>query len=241
MFNKKINNYYVNNQLFMRKNPPLDDTLTIPQPFDFPIKHNAVKRAFDIFFSILILILTAPLMAFIAMAVRISSRGKIVYAHERIGRGGKPFRCYKFRTMYPNADERLRDILNNSPELKKEWDQTHKLKNDPRVTPIGKFLRKTSLDEFPQFWNVLKGDLSVVGPRPVVQYEVERHLGIKAAKLLSIRPGLTGLWQVSGRNDLSYATRIKMDEQYVDTQSMLLDLKIIGKTIPSMFISKGAY
>lgn len=223
------------------KNTQNSLVLTFPEPCQFPIKHNAFKRLFDIFFSLVVLILTAPLMAFIALVVRLSSKGKIVYAHERIGRGGKPFRCLKFRTMYPDADNRLKEILDSCSSLKNEWDQTHKLKNDPRVTPIGKFLRKTSLDEFPQFWNVLKGDLSVVGPRPIVQYEVSRHLGIKAAKILSIRPGLTGLWQISGRSDTSYAYRIKMDEQYVDSQSLYLDIKIIVKTIPSIFCPRGAY
>lgn len=223
----------------MRKSP--ENTLSISPLMEFPIKHNAIKRLFDICFSILILVLTAPLMACIAIMVRFSSQGKIVYAHERIGRGCKPFKCYKFRTMYFDADHRLQEILKSSTDLKAEWDQTHKLKNDPRVTPIGKFLRKTSLDEFPQFWNVLRGDLSVVGPRPVVQYELERHLGIKASKILSIRPGLTGLWQVSGRSDLSYANRIRMDEQYVESHSMMMDLIIITKTIPSMFFSNGAY
>lgn len=216
-------------------------TLTLPQPFEFPVKHNAIKRLFDILFSVFILTFSSPLMVFIALAIRLSSKGKIVYAHERIGRGGKTFRCLKFRTMYPDAEMRLNEILENAPELKKEWEMTHKLKNDPRVTHIGKFLRKTSLDEFPQFWNVLKGDLSVVGPRPVVHYEVSKHLGPKAGKILSIRPGLTGLWQVSGRSDISYAKRIQMDEHYVESQSIYLDLKIIAKTIPSMFFSKGAY
>lgn len=215
--------------------------LTFPQPFEFIIKHNALKRTFDIVFSLIILLLSCLPMTVIALCVRFSSKGKIVYAHQRIGRGGKPFKCFKFRTMYPDADSRLKEILESCPDLKKEWAQTHKLKNDPRVTPIGKFLRRTSLDEFPQFWNVLKGDLSVVGPRPVVHYEVTQHLGPKAAKILSVRPGLTGLWQVSGRSDVSYANRIKMDEAYVDTHSMFLDLKIIVKTIPSMFASKGAY
>lgn len=222
-------------------NDPTHSFLTLIQPFDMPIKHNAFKRGFDIIFSLLVLVISAPLMAIIALAVRFSSDGKIVYAHERIGRGGKPFRCFKFRTMYSDADLRLKEILESCPLLTKEWNQSHKLKNDPRVTPIGKFLRKTSLDEFPQFWNVLKGDLSVVGPRPVIQEEVVRHLGAKAEKILSIRPGLTGIWQVSGRNDISYAQRIQMDEQYVDSQSLFLDLKIIGKTIPNMFKSKGAY
>lgn len=216
-------------------------SLSFPQSIEFPIKHNAIKRLFDISFSLFVLILTAPLMAFIALAIRFSSKGKIVYAHTRIGRGGKPFQCYKFRTMYPDADLRLKDILNHCPLMKIEWDETHKLKNDPRVTPIGKFLRRTSLDEFPQFWNVLKGDLSVVGPRPVVEYEITKHFGSKAYKILSIRPGLTGLWQVSGRSDLSYSTRIKLDEQYVDSHSFLLDLKLIIKTVHTLCFSKGAY
>lgn len=215
--------------------------LTLIQPFEFPIKHNVGKRLFDIVFSLLVLVLTSPLMLVIALLVRLSSKGQIVYAHERIGRGGKSFRCFKFRTMYSDADIRIKEILENCPVLKKEWEQTHKLKNDPRVTPIGKFLRKTSLDEFPQFWNILKGDLSVCGPRPMVQHEITKHLGPKAAKILSIRPGLTGLWQISGRSNVSYAIRIKMDEQYVDEHSMYLDIKIIAKTIPNMFFSKGAY
>jgi exopolysaccharide production protein ExoY len=219
----------------------MQNSLTLPEPWEFPIKHNAIKRAFDILFSLFVLVLSAPMMAGIALFIRISSQGKSVYAHERIGRGGKSFRCFKFRTMYPDADERLKEILDSCPLLKHEWDQNHKLKNDPRVTPIGKFLRKTSLDEFPQFWNVLKGDLSIVGPRPVVRYEITRHFGHKATKILSVRPGLTGLWQISGRNDTGYAYRIKLDEQYVDSRSFYLDVKIIAKTIPRMFFSKGAY
>lgn len=217
------------------------DTFALSKPLDFPVKHNPIKRTFDVVFSSLVLVLTAPLMGLIALLVRFSSRGKIVYAHERIGRGGKPFKCYKFRTMYPDADIRLKEILDSCPIMKNEWDQTHKLKDDPRVTSIGKFLRKTSLDEFPQFWNVLRGDLSVVGPRPVVRYEVIRHIGEKAEKILSIRPGLTGLWQISGRSDTCYATRVKMDEEYVDKRSFFMDLKIIFLTIPRMLFSKGAY
>lgn len=218
-----------------------DSPPTMFPHFDIPIRHNAAKRLFDIIFSLMVLLFTMPLMVFIALTVRFSSKGNIMYSHERIGRGGKPFQCFKFRTMYCDADARLQEILESCPLLKNEWEQTHKLKNDPRVTPIGTFLRKFSLDEFPQFWNVLKGDLSVVGPRPVVRDEVTKHIGHKAAKILSIRPGLTGLWQVSGRSDTSYANRIKMDEEYVDSRSLYLDIKIIAKTIPSMFFSKGAY
>lgn len=215
------------------------------------IKHLPIKRAFDIIFSLSVLIIGLPVFLIIALAVRITSSGKAVYSHERIGRGGKPFRCYKFRTMYADADCRLKELLENDPAIKKEWERTHKLKNDPRITPLGAFLRKTSLDELPQFWNVIKGDLSVVGPRPVVQAEVTKYLGLKAAKILSIRPGLTGIWQVSGRSDTSYTTRIQLDEKYVDhvhrhthplkLDLIALDLKLIAKTIPSMISSKGAY
>ena len=216
-------------------------SMMLPKAFQCKIKHIPIKRAFDIFFSLLVLTFGLPVFLMIALAVRLSSKGKILYYHERIGRGGVPFKCLKFRTMYPDADKRLQEILSNDREKRKEWQLTRKLKNDPRVTPVGLFLRRTSLDEIPQFWNVLKGDLSVVGPRPVVRAEVEEHLGVKAYKILSIRPGLTGIWQVSGRSDTTYDTRVKLDEKYVDTHSLLLDIKLIAKTIPSMINSKGAY
>lgn len=228
----------------MNENDPWshsNPSLSLPKAFECEIKHIPIKRGFDIIFSIAILIIGFPIFLLIAMAIRLSSNGKVVYSHERIGRGGKPFMCYKFRTMYPDAELRLKEILENKPELRREWEATHKLRNDPRVTPIGRFLRKTSLDELPQFWNVLKGDLSVVGPRPVVKAEVIKHLGVKASKILSVRPGLTGIWQVSGRSDTSYSTRIKLDESYVDNHSILLDLVLIAKTIPNMISSKGAY
>jgi undecaprenyl-phosphate galactose phosphotransferase len=144
--------------------------------------------------------------------------------------------------MYRDADNRLKELLIFNPGIRKEWESSYKLKNDPRITPVGAFLRKTSLDELPQFWNVLKGDLSIVGPRPVVKAEMEQHLGIKAYKILSIRPGLTGLWQVSGRSDIQcYEKRIELDEYYVDNRTIGLDLKLIAKTIPVMLFSKGAY
>lgn len=205
------------------------------------IKHKPLKRVFDVVFTLFVLTAGLPIFLLIGLAVKCSSRGPIFYSHQRIGRGGKPFACYKFRTMYSDADQRLKELLESDPALKKEWDENCKLKNDPRVTPIGAFLRKSSLDELPQFWNVLKGDLSVVGPRPVVEQEVTKHFGEKASVILSIRPGLTGLWQVSGRSDMAYAMRIQLDELYVNTQSLLLDLKLIIKTIPAMLFSRGAY
>lgn len=220
--------------------PP--DIMAIESAIKYEIKHIPIKRGFDMFFSLSCLILGLPLFFLIGLLIFLTSPGSILYSHERIGRGGKPFRCYKFRTMYTNADRRLQEILLTNPQLRQEWEQSFKLKRDPRITPIGSFLRKTSLDELPQFWNVLKGDLSVVGPRPVIKEEIDKYFGVKAYKILSIRPGLTGPWQVSGRSDISsYEKRIQLDEHYIDTHSFLGDLKLIAKTIPAMLFSKGAY
>ncbi|MEC7839531.1 MAG: sugar transferase [Chlamydiota bacterium] len=205
------------------------------------VKHIPLKRIFDISFSSFILLISLPIIGIISLLIKLFSKGPIFYSHERIGRGGDRFKCYKFRTMYPDAEIRLKEILQSNPDMKREWELTRKLQKDPRVIPIGNILRKTSLDELPQFWNVLKGDLSVVGPRPVVEDEMEKHFGLKAGKILSIRPGITGIWQVSGRNDTSYNKRVMLDEKYVDQRSMMLDLKLIAKTIPSMITSKGAY
>lgn len=205
------------------------------------VTHLPEKRLFDILFSAAVLVLFSPLYLLIALAIRLSSRGPSIYAQERIGRGGASFLCYKFRTMYCDADERLEALLAENQELRAEWDETRKLKHDPRVTPLGRLLRKTSLDELPQFWNVLIGDLSTVGPRPVVYDEVAECFGTKAPKILSVRPGLTGIWQVSGRNNLPYAQRLLLDEKYVDTRTLLLDIKLIARTIPCMIVPEGAY
>lgn len=216
--------------------------ISLDSAIDFHIKSGVIKRTFDLIFSLLVIIVGFPIFALIALVIFCTSPGPVFYSHERIGRGGKPFRCYKFRSMYPNADRRLKELLAKDPALRSEWQCSFKLKNDPRITPIGRFLRKTSLDELPQFWNVIKGDLSVVGPRPVIREEVRKFMGTKANKILSIRPGLTGPWQVSGRNDVdSYSKRIALDEAYVDQQSLLLDLQLIAKTVPAMLFSKGAY
>lgn len=221
---------------------PCNSMIPLHLPLDCEIKHIPVKRGFDILFSICCLSLGAPVYLIIALIIFLTSPGKVIYAQERIGRGGKPFRCYKFRSMYANADQRLHSLLAADPRLKEEWEKNYKLKKDPRINPFGAFLRKTSLDEIPQFWNVLKGDLSVVGPRPVVKDEISKYYQIKAYKILSVRPGLTGIWQVSGRSNIqSYETRIQMDEFYVDHHSFFLDIKLIAKTIPAMLFSKGAY
>lgn len=215
--------------------------LQLPGSAIAKVKHLPIKRSFDIFFSLSALILLSPLFLAIAIATRCSSKGRVIYYQERIGRGGIPFRCYKFRTMYSDAEKRLKEILESDQAKRQEWEENYKLKDDPRITPIGSFLRKTSLDEFPQFWNVLKGDLSVVGPRPVVKEEIIKHFGPKAYKILSVRPGLTGIWQISGRSDTSYKQRIALDEQYVDTRNFWLDLKITALTVPRIVSRKGAY
>lgn len=219
----------------------MNQDFCLPNDLEVEIKHKPLKRLFDIVFATFALLIGSPLFLLLALAVKCSSKGPVFYSHERIGRGGAPFSCFKFRSMYANADERLKTLLYENPELKREWDESHKLKNDPRITPLGAFLRKSSLDELPQFWNVLKGDLSVVGPRPVVKQEIAKHFGEKAPIILSVRPGLTGIWQVSGRNDMGYTMRIELDELYVDTQSLGLDLKLIAKTIPVILSSRGAY
>lgn len=225
----------------IRSFTPSETIVPFHTSVEFKIRHFPLKRIFDLLFSLFSLIMGAPVFLLIAFFIFITSPGRVIYSHERIGRGGKPFKCYKFRSMYVDSDKRLQLLLAKDQKLKKEWETTFKLKKDPRITPFGHFLRKTSLDELPQFWNVVKGDLSVVGPRPVVKEEIEKYYCLKAHKILSIRPGLTGPWQVSGRSNESYEERIRLDEYYVDHPSFMYDLKLIAKTIPAMLFAKGAY
>ncbi len=199
------------------------------------------KRIFDIFFSLIILILASPFFLICMIIVKSSSSGPIFYAHSRIGHKGKSFGCFKFRTMYQDADAKLQPLLSANPALMQEWQTYFKLKDDPRITAIGKFLRKTSLDELPQIWNVFKGDMSIVGPRPLTQHEVTYYLKDKAPKILSVRPGLTTLWIVQGRNDLSLKERIELEEYYVNNRSFWLDCRLILQTILVMLFPKGAY
>lgn len=199
------------------------------------------KRIFDIFFSLFILILSAPFFLICMIIVKLSSPGPIFYAHPRIGCNGKPFGCFKFRTMYRDADAKLQPLLASDPALMNEWKTYFKLKVDPRITPIGKLLRKTSLDELPQVWNVLKGDMSIVGPRPLTQHEVTHYVKGKANKILSVRPGLTTLWITQGRNSLSLEERIDLEEFYVTNRTFWLDCKLIVQTILLMIFPKGAY
>ena len=200
------------------------------------------KRLFDICFSSLVLLLCAPIYLLIAAAIALTSPGPIFFIQVRVGRNNRLFRCIKFRTMVVGADRILDEILENSETSRLEFEETYKLKDDPRITPIGKFLRATSLDEFPQFWNVLMGHMSVVGPRPLVPAELVRY-GSSIHRVLTIRPGITGLWQVSGRNDIPYPVRVQIDANYVRRFSFWLDMSVVFKTIAVVLFPKnnGAY
>lgn len=208
---------------------------------------NVMKRIFDIVFSLLALTLFLPLMILIALSIKCTSKGPIFHQGLRAGKGGKLFTCWKFRTMQPDAKKQLPKLLKKNPSFMQEWKTYRKLRKDPRITAIGKCLRLFSLDELPQFWNVLIGDLSIVGPRPVEIYrpdhcvkEIKERFFERDTFILSIRPGITGLWQISGRNLLTTKHRIELEEQYVKNRSFLLDLKIICKTVYIVIFAKGA-
>jgi Undecaprenyl-phosphate galactose phosphotransferase WbaP len=198
-----------------------------------------MKRALDFAVATILLAILAPFFV-LAMALIKASGGEIFYAHPRIGRAGRPFLCYKFRTMVADADRVLSDILSTDASAKEEWEHTFKLKNDPRVTKFGAFLRKTSLDELPQLWNVLRGDMSLVGPRPIVQSEIERY-GDMAEYYFMVRPGITGLWQASGRTSVDYSTRVALDVWYVRNWSPWYDVVILLKTVKAVIGMHGAY
>jgi exopolysaccharide production protein ExoY len=201
---------------------------------------GALKRGFDVLGASLALLVFSPLLILLALLVKLSDGGPILYGHARVGRSGRTFRCLKFRTMVMNGDAVLAAHLRADPDALSEWMATRKLKHDPRVTAVGAVLRKLSLDELPQLLNILSGDMSIVGPRPVVRDELD-HYGKAAIFYLKSRPGLTGLWQVSGRNDVSYATRVALDRSYVENWSLLQDMLIIVKTVPAVCMSKGSY
>lgn len=197
------------------------------------------KRAFDMVGALTLLLVLSPLLAVVAVAVRLSGP-RVFFAHSRVGEGGRIFPCYKFRTMVPDAQRVLDRLLEERPELRDEWQREFKLKDDPRVTRVGRFLRKYSLDELPQFWNVLRGDMSLVGPRPITVDELDRY-GRHAYVYLATRPGVTGLWQVSGRSDLDYDHRIRLDREYVERRCLSLDFAIAFKTAWVVLRRKGAY
>ena len=203
---------------------------------------NFIKRIFDIVFALFVLTIFSPVYLILMVLVAINSRGPIFYVQQRIGKNHQPFNCIKFRTMVDNADRMLDTIIEDSEQMREEFQDSFKLKQDPRITKIGKFLRLTSLDEFPQFWNVLKGEMSVVGPRPLVPEELPRY-GRKINTVLQIKPGITGLWQVSGRNDIPYPRRVQIDVYYATSHDLLLDLWIVYKTIGVIIFPRnnGAY
>jgi len=195
----------------------------------------------DVAISTFLLITLLPLLATIAALIKISSPGPIFYTHERIGRYGKKFKVIKFRSMVVNADKILEEYLAHNEKAREEWLATRKLKNDPRITRIGKFLRKYSLDELPQLWNVLKGEMSLVGPRPVARDELVQFYKKHTVYYILVRPGMTGLWQISGRSDTSYDERIQLDVHYVKNWTIFLDFKILLKTAQIVLLGKGAY
>jgi len=201
----------------------------------------ALKRAFDVAGALASLVALLPLLLVIAALVK-ADGGPVLFVHERVGRGGRRFGCLKFRSMVVDAPERLEALLASNPEARAQWDAARKLKRDPRVTAIGRFLRASSLDELPQLINVLRGEMSLVGPRPVQAEELAEHYGPAAAEwYASVRPGITGLWQVSGRSDTSYAARVALDLRYLANPSLLWDVWILLKTPFAVLRRRGAY
>jgi Undecaprenyl-phosphate galactose phosphotransferase WbaP len=199
-----------------------------------------IKRLMDNLFVLFGGILILPFLLIIALLIKVTSPGPVLYKHKRLGKNGNPFYAYKFRTMKKNAEQLLEELLKSDPAIREEWEKYHKLKNDPRVTAVGKVLRRISFDEFPQLINIIKGEMSLVGPRPIVNEEIEKY-GDDFDRIFSIRPGLTGLWQVSGRSDTNYSERISYDTYYLQSWSAWLDLWIILKTFGSIILGKGAY
>lgn len=195
------------------------------------------KRLVDLIGAALILPLVLPLIVVLFVMASLDG-GKPYFSHRRVGKDGRIFNCYKIRTMVPDAEDRLKKILNEDPSAAKEWASDFKLRNDPRITGIGHILRKTSLDELPQLWNVIRGDMSLVGPRPVTEAEIPLY-GNDAEFYYSVRPGVTGIWQVSGRNSLSFAERVELDRSYATQLSLSSDLKILLMTVPAVLHVTG--
>ena len=203
-------------------------------------KTDKHSRVLDLIGAYTLLFVLAPLLALIAFFVWFSDGGRVFFVQQRIGRDGNPFDLLKFRTMCVDAEERLQELLRNSPAARAEWARDQKLRHDPRVTPIGRFLRQFSLDELPQLFNVVRGEMSLVGPRPIVESEIVRY-GHRFEHYCTVRPGITGLWQISGRNDVDYANRVALDRRYVEEWSFGRDVTIILRTIIVVLSSRGCY
>ena len=195
-----------------------------------------IKRMIDVILASIALILLSPLFAIIAIAIKIDSKGPVFFAHKRIGKNEKIIKLYKFRSMVINAEELIKSF---TPDQMKEYKENYKLTNDPRITKVGKFLRKTSLDELPQLINIINGDLSIIGPRPVVADELEKY-GTNKDKFLSVTPGLTGYWAANGRSNTTYEQRMQMELYYIDNLSLKMDIKVFFKTILSVLKKEGA-
>lgn len=198
--------------------------------------YKIVKRLFDFFAALVGSIVTLPFFLIIAIVIKLDSKGPVFFIHHRVGKNGKPLPILKFRTMVVGAENMIKDF---TPEQKKEWEKNFKLEHDPRVTRIGHFLRKTSIDELPQLYNILAGQLSIVGPRPVTKEEIDKY-GDKKDKILSVTPGLTGWWACNGRSDIDYVERMELELYYVEHASLWLDIKIIFKTVQIVITHKGA-
>jgi exopolysaccharide production protein ExoY len=203
--------------------------------FDQPL-----TQALNISVALLAILFLAPVMIAVAIAVYSQDGGPILFAHRRLGRGGRSFYCLKFRSMAVDAEARLKALLASDPAARAEWEKDHKLRNDPRVTSLGEFLRKTSLDELPQLFNVLRGEMSLVGPRPIVDAEVAKY-GRRFSNYCAVKPGITGLWQVSGRNDTTYRARVAMDCVYAARRNVMLDAKVLALTVPAVLARRGSY
>jgi exopolysaccharide production protein ExoY len=212
-------------------------TSIIPAPRN---REHHVGRAMDIVLSAAGIVVLAPLMLLIALAIMLTDPGPIFFAQRRIGRGGKLFPCFKFRTMVPDAESRLAQVLATDPNAAEEWMRDRKLRRDPRITRVGKFLRQSSFDELPQLFNVFRGDMGIVGPRPIVTAE-QVFYGRAFTNYCSVRPGITGLWQISGRNDVSYRRRVALDVVYARNKSLRWDLRIIILTVPAVIFANGSY
>jgi lipopolysaccharide/colanic/teichoic acid biosynthesis glycosyltransferase len=199
--------------------------------------YQIAKRAVDIFVTAFALVLLSPLLLLIAVAIRVTSRGPAIYSHTRVGLRGREFTCFKFRSMLDKADQLKEELREQNHH---EDDRTFKMARDPRVTPIGRFLRKSSFDELPQLFNVLLGDMSLVGPRPPVPCEVEKY-SWDDLRRLEVKPGLTCIWQVSGRSNIPFPKQLQMDIEYIERQSLLLDMQLLLRTVPAVLSAKGAY
>ena len=202
---------------------------------------RACKRIFDVVTAIAIFALFWWAIIAVALILRVSSGKPVIFSHRRVGRFDREFECYKFRSMVPNADVVLAELLANDAEARAEWERDFKLKHDPRITKFGRFIRRTSLDEFPQLWNVIRGDMSIVGPRPVVRDELEQYYADALEHYLAVKPGLTGAWQISGRNDMKYSERVALDRAYVESWGLWSDFLIVIRTVGAIFGRRGAY